>query len=434
MSASSGPTSAVPRGTRRVALLVGALSLLLHLLLAHRLIGLGVFHEEDVLFDADPYIYITSFGTGRNVARWGGRSFAHPHVSNLLHPPIALLQRAAEALHQPPGPVRAALSCAVGPVAAGISAGVSVLALAHLGAPLWGVALLSLLSQAALSSVIFGALPESYPLSGLGYAWLFYLAARTARGRAPGRAESAAAQALPWGLCGLYLTGVTLTNVGAFGLVLAGVLVARPGRPLWVGLGQAAGAVAAVLALTAALYQVGASCYPDAPRFGPGGTGQSDELHPPSLRALVVEYPLALGRSFLGGPPVQRPRAVTQRHPFTLTYRGGARPGDAPRAWLMWTVLLLGLFGGRFMDRGGRAVVWSAGLVVAFHAALHSFYGTELFLYSQHWVLAVTVTSAGVLFLPERRWLGAAALSGLLALCAVSSGVTVYAIEQALSR
>ena len=80
------------------AALLGACALALHLAAGRRLEQTGVLHEWDVLFSADPTVYVTTFSTGRNTYRWGGRSFVHPNISNVLYPLVITVAAAAHAL------------------------------------------------------------------------------------------------------------------------------------------------------------------------------------------------------------------------------------------------------------------------------------------------------------------------------------------------
>src|ERR1700736_5110617 len=87
--ASNAPVGPRPRLARLVALILFVASAGLHGYMTTTLAHLNVMSERHVLFDADPAVYTISFAQGRNADRWGGRSFAHPHITNLIYPIIS---------------------------------------------------------------------------------------------------------------------------------------------------------------------------------------------------------------------------------------------------------------------------------------------------------------------------------------------------------
>jgi hypothetical protein len=62
----------------------------------------------------------------------------------------------------------------------------------------------------------------------------------------------------------------------------------------------------------------------------------------------------------------------------------------------MLALLVAAALRARAMASWQRSVLAGAGLVLAFNWVLHSVYGSELFLYSQHWEIPLLVVLAGL--------------------------------------
>ena len=401
-----------------IAAVLGLAVLLLRLVTAAQLGRSGVLHEWDVLFSADPTVYVTSFTTGQNTYRWGGRSFVHPNISNVTYP---LVHATATAFHsiRPGVPailVARRVAYLICPVLSGATAAVLFLLFIELGLHRSGAVLLTALFAVSFSGVVFGSVPESYCLSGLALAGLFWLAARTARDPA-GRA----AHAWTWIAGGAVLAGITISNIVPFGLV---ALTVRRARGHLVPRIRWAAVVSTIaLAITAAGYAIGAMLAPHAPAFTPRATGQIIESHPFDAWSALVEFPDAVGNALVPPVPLKAPAdpALRQEMRFTLTYHtpGSLRPGQLWRSALVLGLLLLAALRARGMEPYQRTVVIAAGLVLAFNWALHSVYGSELFLYSQHWEVAILVVlSALAAPLGNHRRLAQGALAALVVLAA----------------
>jgi hypothetical protein len=408
-------------------------SMALHLRLESRFAHAGVFRESNVLFDADPAIYMVSFTSGRNVARWGGRSFAHPNVSNAINPPINAAV-AVVTLMRPQADteaIRRRLALSVSPVAVSLESSVIFLTLVELGASLVAAGLFGLLSVGAFSGLIFGSVPESYALSGLAMATLLWLTARTARTRRT--------RAWPWLLAGFFAAGMTITNL-APAATLAFAAFVGAGLSIRTALYRASLGAVAILAATALVYEAAAMVVHDAPPFVPGGSGQIEELGGFSASKAFEEFPFALANTLAPPLPLSIPYAPSsgqQQHEFILTFRAsaGRAQGQILRTAIVLLLIALGGFGTRWMAPWQRWVVIGAAFVIGFSWVLHSFYGRELFLYSQHWLAAELILIGGFLWMEGNlRIATTVALAALLVACIVNNAHVLTSIFEILAR
>lgn len=409
------------------AALLGACALVLHLAVGRGLEQTGVLHEWDVLFSADPTVYVTAFSTGRNTYRWGGRSFVHPNISNVLYPVVITVAAVAHAVRPAVAVERVARHVAyvICPLASAVTAATLLLAFVELGVDLAGAVLLVLLYLVSFSGLVFSSIPESYCLTAMAFALLFRTAARTLRA-GPGDVATGR-----WTAVGTLMASVTISNLVSFALVACAVRLRQVSVRRAVA--WTAGVTSAALLITMAFYALGARLSSAAPAFSPAATGQIDELHPFAIGSALVEFPTALANTFVPPPPLKAPADPGLRQPmrFTLTYhaRGLPPPGETWRIALVLLVLAAALWNSAFLSPALRRLVIAAALVVAFNWVLHTFYGTEMFLYSQHWGVALVVVLAGLVAgRPSYHWARRGLLAALFVVCAWNSVAVLRAV------
>jgi hypothetical protein len=369
----------------------------------------GAFAHVDTLFNADAPWYLRGFLEGRGTGTsWGPRSLVHPNIANVLHPLIAgvsTLLRPIAAVGVRAADVSRDLALAVCPIAAGLEA---VLIYRVLQPRQQGAALVGALHAFAFSTFLFGTIPESFALTGLGMAWLFFCL----------DAEQRSVRSRPALLiaCGTFLTSVTATNVAMFGIGVAAHRWARGSAPRTaltstLALSIASVGTTAAIALVLAPFQGGLGDY--VPRF--------EQLHEaPILRAvqardsgvpntvpaqlrhyagrLVLDVPDAFGRSVFPELPARRVERPGGEPPYTVSYQ------DLPRRPLAIAIALALVITAAFVacrrDVGRRPLYWTALALFLFNWAFHTIFGEELLLYSKHWVVPLTLLVAGLFDTP----------------------------------
>jgi hypothetical protein len=371
------PRSGVGRGHGSLAL--GSAFFLLYLGwgLAFHIRAPRVFHYTDQVFDADIPTRIM------DLARFGGphRTRLHPLFVLLLNPIGQLVRaglRGAGLDHS--GRLTALLMCAL---AAALGVVFFRLLLDRLGLDPRLPWLGSIVFGLSSSQLFFGCMPESFVFSGLSLVILFALAA------GPRPRPSL-----------LFLAGV-----GSFAMAvsnLAAALLARASSLDWArarpslrrlvifGLG--------IVLLTALLSLAQVWIYPgSSPFFMPTTLHRDDLLSfvwPAGLSDLATRAQEVIGHLFfanLVAPKLEvtEPgglRTEVDFGPITLdTLRAGGLAHGLIWAGLLGGGLVLGSRRGlRPADAVSGLLIW-----VALHAALHSVFGTSLFLYSCQWTFAV---------------------------------------------
>jgi hypothetical protein len=410
-----------------------ALGLALHVGIGDRLGQTGVLHEWDVLFSADPTVYVTSFTTGQNTYRWGGRSFVHPNISNVLFPIVHASGAALHALRPslPAGVAARRVAYLICPLASAATAAVLFFLFTELELGLVGGGALVLLYLASFSAVVFGSIPESYCLSGLALAVLFYVVARAARGDRAGAVPDGV-----WVAVGTALASITITNIASFGLAAIAVRrqsVRLPPAALW-----AVRVAGMALLITLAGYALGAALSSRAPAFTPTASGQIEERHAFEPAIAFIEFPMAVANTLAPPVPLKVPAdpLLHQDMRFALTYHTlrHIRPGAWWRTALILAVLLLSVVSARFLPSWQRTVIGAAALVLGFNWIFHAFYGSEMFLYSQHWAIPLLVILAGLAAVRGSYRRPARLLLGLLVMFCAWNSLAVWRATLAMLR
>jgi hypothetical protein len=371
------PRSSVGRG--HGSLVLGSAFFLLYLGwgLAFHMRAPRVFQYTDQVFDADIPTRIM------DLARFGGphRTRLHPLFVLLLNPigqAVRAGLRGAGLDHS--GRLTAIFMCAVAG-ALGVVFFRVLLDRLGLGPRLpW---LGSIVFGLSSSQLFFGCMPESFVFSGLSLVILFALSAD--RRPRPG----------PLFLAGIGSFAMAVTN-------LAGALLARASSLDWVRPRPALRRLAifglGIVLLTALLSLAQVWIYPgSSPFFMPTTLHRDDLLSfvwPACLSELATREPEVIGHLFfanLVAPKLEvtEPGGLRTEVDFGPISLDSLRAGGLAHGLLWAGILGGGLFLGS--RRGLRPADPVCGLLVwvALHAALHSIWGTSLFLYSCQWTFAV---------------------------------------------
>lgn len=385
------------RATAACAVALFAASFLVRVPLARAWSALGALDQHDVLFDADTVTYLQVFGDGDMRDRlWR----AHPNVRNLVNPPVRLAAAVAARVRGgwTPQQARREAALLVAPAAAGAITAAVFLTLRLLGASLAAALLGAVVEMGSFSGLVFGSIPESYPLSGAALAAAFLLLAEAARGRDRLRI-------VPWVLVASTALGITTTNLALVGIPLYFAAACALGSRA-----RALAATAGVLLLSACLAALELVAINAA--YGEWLPRRKLERTDSYLTPRVVETLRAFPEAVVSTVLPDRPAVVTNEislrrdYPIKLqfTIEGGPQG--------LVSKLLRGMVVAGFMLLGalqlarlgtGPPVLWAALGVLAYNLAVHSVYrGPELLLYSMHWHAAVAVVIGAAAMAPRR--------------------------------
>jgi hypothetical protein len=403
------------RATLACALALFAASFLARYPLARTWFALGVLDQHDVLFDADPVVFLQAFRDGDMRDRlWR----AHPNVRNLVNPAVRLAGRLAR-VARPDWTVeraRGEAALLVAPAASGVTTALVFLTLRLLGGTLGAAALGAVVEMCSFSGLVFGSIPESYPLSGAALAAALLLLAEAAR---PG----GRLRVLPWILVASTAFGITSTNLGLVGIPLFVAASRALGSRLRAGAATVAVLLAAVALGIVELLAVNAAYREHLPLRKIARTD-------PFLAARPLETARSFPEAVVSTVLPDRPAVVTSEiglrrdYPFKLMFTVGGEPQSLVSKLLRGLVvagfLLLGALQLARLGGPGPPVLWAALGILAFNLVLHSWYrGPDLLLYSMHWHAALAVVIGAAALAPRR------AAAALLACALAFNNVSV---------
>ena len=391
----AGPAS--PPTPAEWALVLGLLGLVFALQFAAtwHLTALAAFDQYNLFFDADSNQYISAVAHG-----WSFNRAIHPGFALLFNVPARAIDLVASmaGLLQP-GAVRAMLPLLV-PATSGLVAGLFWwLACCQAGlSPLARTGGL-LLMQGSFSQVLFASVPECYPVSGAFYGVLLWAAARAHRH--PQRLEAWQVQGA-WIVLAVVMTGVTVTN-GAVCVAVWLALRLRAARwRRWLAEGLigsvvVGGSILGIGALDRWAYSLEPVAAGSTLRKV-SNHGLASNFVPASVSLRALELPAHALASIVSPPALMIRNELAEqnanRYQFGFSFIESAV--SLPRLMTGWALMLLGVVVA-LPRLASSALARACAALFAFNAALHAVWGSEVFLYSQHWLAFLVFAIAAAL-------------------------------------
>lgn len=410
-----------------LAVMLTTIAFSVNLFIALQFEKTGALDQYDVFFDADTIAGMECMVKNQ----CGGRSsFSHPNLALFLNPP---LQASAWALKQvgildrDEAALRRALALLVCPFASTLKVLAVFGVLLLLGLASGQAFLLSLLCIVSFSQIIFGSIPESFALSGLLLAAAHLFAIYEMR--------SERQRFWPWVVLGVLTAGIAVTNLV---VVVILFVVARLYLNVRTRLVVSHAVLLSVLIVlpTVLLPSLFRNTYHLIEVDTRGGITYTKRWMKTEYAAdRALETPATWAHTFAAPKPYIGTNSRAIREQSKYPYRFTLSPAKVFSSYdpLTLLILLLLVAGAISHIKAPRMAKWMAGAslcVVAFNWVLHSIWGVELFLYSQHWHLTLLILLAG-LFLRERprmRALTLAAVVVLILLVIVQNAATISAI------
>jgi hypothetical protein len=323
----------------------------------------------------------------------------HPNVRNLVNPPVRLAAAAVRLVRPDWTAQRARTEVAVlvAPAAAGATTAAVFLTLVLIGASPGAAAVGALIEMFSFSGLVFGSIPESYPLSGAALAAAFLLLADALR---PGGRLRIGA----WLVVASTAFGITTTNLALIGIPLffaAWRTVRSRPRALAVTAGLLLASAALAFVELLALNSAYGEWLPLRKME------RTDTYLAPRAAETLRSFPEAVVSTVLPDRPAVATTEIGLRRDYPIKL--GFTIAGGPQGVL--SKLLRGLVVAGFLLLGAlqlarveaRPVLWAALCVLAFNLALHSVYrGPDLLLYSMHWHAAVAVVLGATALAPRR--------------------------------
>jgi len=160
------------------------------------------------------------------------------------------------------------------------------------------------------------------------------------------------------------------------------------------------------------------------------GVNQLDQLSP-SLGERLAVFPFALTNAILPPLPITIDIISVIKTPYSFQFSF-----ENQQSWLNF-IVVIALLGWaalalRWQNRATRYLFGTAATIIAFNWTLHLFFGEELFVYSQHWLMAMLIMLAGLLqpnptFGTTGRW-------SLLVLVLLAAWNDVQILDRVMSR
>jgi len=372
----------------------------LHLVIENHLDRLNAFCVDNVLFDADPDSRLAVIAHNWYL----GLTLHHPNLPYFFSPPIRLLANVLRQLRltdRPEPELRRRIAMFVAPAASATKALLVIVLLRTMGASMANVALLSLLSVASFSQLLFGSIPDSYALSACCIAIVYVLAADAIQKRGQILWKA-------WCLISVVATGITITNFATVAAVFGSVLLFT-GHSLRQTLRHVVILASVTVVTTTILAACGNYAFKTRPNLDLVDAVASYLHLDPTDRAF--RFPIALGDTFSPpNPSIQYAKHFSGIDKCVLRFTLSETSGGNIVVYVLRAATLMLIVVGAFVAVAAptemRPIYLASIVILLINWGLHTFWGSELFLYSQHWHLSglMLIYSAVCWLRPSRLW------------------------------
>jgi hypothetical protein len=410
-----GSTWTALRRSIGTAVLIAVAGFAGHLALELTLHRLHVFDQHNVLFDADPNEAIDVFARG---------GYTYGHRQGMVHPALRVFFTAPIKIGAilltkltagtDVASMRLRLTLLLAPTAAALFYFTFHQVLRRLRLSQGLAALGTVLALVSFGQLLFGSVPESYVISNLLIAIAFWLAVASAE-------QPRGAGLAAWIALGLASTGVTVTNIVPISAIFWMSELTRSrrmGTSVVRAILMAAVVLMLALGLNLAVNRSSGATRPLGEDVGWATAFVTTQ--PTAIAARLATFPALLVDSIVAPVPRTIPNdyailvKADARYRFQFTFDSDGQKGTTTSVVSVRNVLGTGLvvlfawtwwsFRGTSDEDGpAHAVCGAALLILAFNAVLHSFWGLDRFLYSQHWDVALKLLIVMSVVAPRRR-------------------------------
>lgn len=404
-----------------IVLLIGTFTFSLNLLIETQFAQYNTFDQINVLFHSDPVIKNSAFVHGRAKRAW---ILAHPNLANFFYLPIKLTSTVINFLvdgdQKSEIRIREILALLIVPSISAVNAMTITLLFFLLKFNLSQIFFLVSLSIFSFSQTIFGSMPECFAINGLFISLTFLLSFHLYR--------TNSIHWIAWIILGTFGVGLTITNlIPLAAIFFVSCFSISPNARF--SIRKTLVLLLASLSITFLFSTLGQ--LKRGSNLLSKGNVQSTKNYTlnffdEEIIKKSVAFPAAVANSLTPGrvvvieDPNMKDYGESERgkylHRFTIDYHFYGIPYVFVVAFT-WLVISCGAI--FLFNRGDvyRKLAISSLVILAYNWVFHAVWGSEYFLYSQHWMSSVMILVSGI-FLEKKRILISAASIFLIYLIA----------------
>lgn len=349
----------------------------------------GYFNVYNIFFDSDPNTNLASFAHGH------GRSVLTHAYLDLFSLPVRAIEWLFSNLLKPSSLVefRELTSLAISPLFSAATLPLFYQTLKINKVNSFESSVFTLIFAASFSNIIFAIIPETYALSGFCIAVLIYYYFKCGEVKGYSRTEV-------WLVIALLLSGITITNICIFFLVYITHLYKKERLSRIASVIKATLVSALALLIVALVYKLSLLSFTNEPGSEGGGDWISRyltlslhqaivntiNLFSASFNAFWSISPESLFRKDCGGSVCNWLSFIRGKRDLLLLL------GIA----ITWLLFIYASIRPLKKNHWNDLYLVSA-LIIVYNFSLHAFFGREMFLYSQHWMIPLCLILVPVL-------------------------------------
>ncbi len=381
-----------------VCILLVLFAFSLHYTLTLMFDKLNIFEQFDVLFSADPVRGIAAISYGKNEG-----DFVHPNFSNLFKLLIkipAIIIAKSRVTDSNVAEISRAATLLFIPFLASTKTIFVYSFFCLIGLSFSQALLMTFLSIFSFSQLVFASIPEHFTISGVVCAAAYLLAYDTLK-------HNGKVHWLAWIIVGTLAAAITVTNIIIIGLLLLGSLVFIR-RRLFPPLLQTSAIIVFSLLINLFLSFV-FDMEHQVPYY-------KKLQHTQWITKFINNDPLIKAASFpyalsntITSSKIQTKESVISivtysKYKFQFTFEGFPDIFSLDSAFVLFTLVLLSL--GTILCFRSKTILYPLSIIslmiIGYNWLLHSVWGDETFLYSQHWLMSELVLLSGILSLKKQ--------------------------------
>lgn len=362
----------------------------------------GVFDQFNIIFDADAALWLDMFSTG-----WTPDHLMHPYGNYLVSIPIKILSEIGSltGLTDDPTSFSRRLALYIAPFFTALKSVCFYILFRMLNFTTLHSTLITIFSVLSFSSVVFGATPSSYPLSGFAFTFTILCSMLVIK------YSNKYSNALYYG-ASLFAVGLTSSNIIFVGWMRWFINLSRGCNPYKSLLNAMLNSAALLLFVIISFYTL--NHIVSKVRDVDPTSSQSeylaqflDKYVPPiSVQAeKAVRFPEMMGRSIVATMPVQNPDTNLFEYNDPIKVELSYVKKDFDYVSLICTLVALILIGGGGIinyHKGGilKFLTISSAAAIISYWGFYSWLGMSIFIYSQIWHIPVVFLASGWLHKP----------------------------------
>jgi len=367
----------------------------------------NIFNQRNVVFHTDPNWKLNCFVKGISQRAW---PVVHPNLTNYFHTPIRLVAKLIiyflDGNWEKELKIRKLLALLIVPIFSALNAMAIALIFIRLKFTLLQVCMVTMLSLFSFTQIIFGSMPETFALNGFFITMCFLIGTHFL--------ESKRLNWVRWIILGAFGMGITITNIFVL-IIIFFTSNFSVNKDKYLTIKNTIRLINIVTLLTFSLSIGSSLLFGKKPSFDniKGAGGFTRQFIREDFWGNSSKYPVAVASSItptsikiLSDPKMKEYVEAGRgkyHHRFTIAYYDIGQFSIIVIIMITIGITSVGAINLLKKHIIIKSLAISSLLMLTYNWLFHAFWGSEYFLYSQHWICSLIILMSGI-FLSKKPY------------------------------